>query len=398
MKKQAFIFYTFCQPEKKDIGEIMGELERVYQQCLTAGFSPLGQAEPASGTAAFTLAKEENTSLCLLQVADLSRMDEGLCRFLHNQELDRAAALNPMYSSIWVVFLWIGGHPSFETAEAFYGQSPYAIYWHLNPATQQITVSPDQPDDVMGLRTAIKLKTVGALPPLPPAGALPPHPRQGTSPLDPVIGGDSGEGGYGKGGAQGRIVRAPSAPVVTIMLASANVVVMLLMYLQGYAAMPIVVAARFGAIVPSLIWGAGEYYRLFTAMFVHFGWTHLFFNVAGIFIFGTRIERYYGRAAYLAIYFIAGLAASVASLLLTRGISAGASGAVYGLLGAAFVYTRYTRRPMDMINNHIIMVYIIMGVAMGFIMPNIDYFGHIGGLISGMIIGRIAVGLIDNDK
>ena len=180
-----------------------------------------------------------------------------------------------------------------------------------------------------------------------------------------------------------------SIPIFTLILVTINIAVLALMYLQGYAHSPHAVALRFGAIVPSLIWEAGEYYRLFTAMFIHFGWQHLLFNVTGLLIFGTRIEQYYGKCAFLAIYLASGLIASIASLLFTRGFAAGASGAVYGLVGAAFIYIRYLRRPMDMINSQVITIYIIMGLGMGFIMPNIDYFGHIGGLVAGVLVGLL---------
>jgi|GEM_PF-1314913 len=339
-------------------------LENLYRQCLAEGFLPLNEnsSEAAPLTAAITMAKEENTNLCLLQIAQPSKMDESIYRFLREQELSRAVAMTPSYSSVWVVFLTLGeegdAEPDFESAEGYFGQSPYAVYWHVKPATGEFLVPSSQPDDVMGLKAAV----IGAF---------------GTAEAEPE--------------PQHEVPALPAhAPAIcTFVIATANIIIMLMMHMAGYATAPLVVAARFGAIVPHLIWGAGEYYRLLTAIFVHFGWTHLFFNVAGMLIFGTRIERYYGKAQFLAIYFISGLCASVASLLLTQGFSAGASGAVYGLLGAAFVYTRYTKKPLDVINNQTLLIYIIMGLGMSFIMPNIDYFGHIGGLLSGALIGYI---------
>lgn len=339
-------------------------LENLYSRCIESGFQPIGQ-EAAAVAMGFTLTKVENAALCLLQVTDMRLMGKDVCSFLRDREMERAAALGQMYGSVWVVFLRIGGEDSpVNEAEVYYGQSPYAIYWHMNPDTGKVTASEGQPDDVMGLKAAIA---------------------------------EMGE----SGGCFREVVPAEvshhfiraKVPACTFILVATNILVLILMYHQGYAQMPMMVAARFGAIVPSLIWDAGEYYRLLTAMFIHFGWTHLFFNVAGMLIFGTRIERYYGKGAFLAIYFISGLAASAASLLLTQGFSAGASGAVYGLLGAAFVYTRYTKRTMDIINNQVILIYIVLGLGMGFIVPNIDYFGHIGGLIAGILTGYAALKL-----
>lgn len=339
-------------------------IEELYFQCMARGFNPLGPEASGAG-AGFTLAKEEGTTLCLLQVVDHRRLEYGVYPYLKGQELARADGLKSMYGSVWVVFLQIGGTPDFDKAEAYFGQSPYVVYWHVDPQTGDFSVPQDQPDDVMGLKSAIIDSVVS--------------PPQKTGCSD-----EPAE----------EIEPEPQFPLFTTILAIANIIVMAMMYLQGYAAAPLIVAARFGAIIPHLIWGAGEYYRLFTAMFVHFGWMHLFFNVAGMMIFGARVEKYYGKAFFLAIYFISGLTASAASLLLTRGFSAGASGAVYGLIGAAFIYTKLTKRSMDVISNQIVLVYIIMGLGMGFVMPGIDYFGHIGGLAAGILVGLMAVKLL----
>ena len=124
------------------------------------------------------------------------------------------------------------------------------------------------------------------------------------------------------------------------------------MFFAGFSDDFITVAMNFGAIVPELVWELGDFHRLFTSMFIHFGITHLIMNGFGLFIFGTSLEIYYGRNTYLLIYFISGLMGSVASLFLTAPyvVSAGASGAIYGLLGAAFAYTRYTGTSFGNLN------------------------------------------------
>lgn len=342
----------------------MSFLDNLYQQSKFLGFSPLGQETSATDAAGFTLAKEDGTSLCLMQTIDLSRIDKDVLQFLQAKEIERASALTSMYSSICVVFLTIGdketGTPDLSKADGYFGQSPYAIYWHVNCDTGDIFIHEDQPSDVMGLKSAI-LASFGS------------EKNVGKEFLDALA----------KLPAPEPVV---AKPVCTIIIAVTNILMMALMYLQGFAQAPVLVAVSFGAIVPDLIWDAGQYYRLFTAVFIHFGWAHLFFNVTGMLIFGTRVERYYGSLAFFTIYFVSGLVASVSSLVLTQGISAGASGAVYGLLGAAFAYTK-VKGSMDLINNQVILIYIVMGLGMSFIMPNIDYFGHIGGLVAGIFVG-----------
>ena len=310
------------------------------QQCLLRGYKQV---------AAASFIKEEAAALCIVHLDNPEP----------EQEIARAAELKAVYGSVWLVFLSSDESTRFRgQAEVYYGQSPYVLYWYVDVEAKKFYVLDGQPDDIMGLKSVIVAALDGKTDEVIPTPPAPP----------------------------------PSLPILTIVLAAINLIMLILMYLYGYGQNPLLVAARFGAIIPARIWGAGEYYRLLTAMFVHFGWGHLFMNLAGMFIFGTRIERYYGKISFLAIYFASGLLSSVASLLLTRGFSAGASGAVYGLVGAAFVYTKM-RGSMDLISNHIILIYIIMGLGAGFLMPNVDYFGHIGGLIGGVLVGFIAVKL-----
>ncbi len=81
----------------------------------------------------------------------------------------------------------------------------------------------------------------------------------------------------------------------------------------------------------------GEYYRLVTSMFLHGGIVHLLFNMYAIYILGDFIERFYGAKKYLAIYFVSGVVASIFSLYFSPVMGVGASGAIFGLLGAALV-------------------------------------------------------------
>jgi rhomboid protease GluP len=171
-----------------------------------------------------------------------------------------------------------------------------------------------------------------------------------------------------------------------------NALILGLMHMDGYAAGNISVPVRFGAQAVDFVLYDGEWYRLFTSMFVHFGFGHFFANAVGILIFGTRLERYLGRRMFLATYFISGLLGSVFSLAHSyftnpNVVSAGASGAVYGIVGAVFIYTRITKRPLESLDWYVMLLYIGIGFVVGFSMPGIGNFAHLGGLIGGMIIG-----------
>jgi membrane associated rhomboid family serine protease len=332
-----------------------------FAAALRKNLAALGYREAGGNAdaASFAFAKEENAGLCLFHIADASRLDAAELSEERESQMEKAAALAPMYRGVMAVFLYAeAGEPRvYFEGEGYFGQSPYAVNWYLDMETGELSAPAGQPSDVYGLRREI----ISAL--------------AGSHDAAPIL----------------YTVRCPTA-YMTFALAAVNAVVLLMMYNAGYSANPAAVAVRFGAIMPARVWD-GEYYRLFTAMFVHFGWTHLLFNLTGLFIFGTRVERYYGRALFLAIYLLTGLCASLTSLFLTNTTAAGASGAIYGLVGAVFAYTRKSRGHMDGLNNYVALVYIIMGVALGFAMPGVDYYAHAGGLAAGVAFGFAALAL-----
>ena len=98
------------------------------------------------------------------------------------------------------------------------------------------------------------------------------------------------------------------------------------------------VLINFGAMYGPYI-ADGEYWRLFTAMFLHVGLTHLAFNGFSLFIFGQQVEKFYGPYRFTTIYILAGLAGSVASFTFNNiSVGAGASGAIFGILGALVAF------------------------------------------------------------
>ncbi|MDM0928845.1 rhomboid family intramembrane serine protease [Clostridium perfringens] len=131
----------------------------------------------------------------------------------------------------------------------------------------------------------------------------------------------------------------------------------------------------------------GEYYRLVTSMFLHGGIVHLLFNMYALYILGDFIERIYGAKKYLAIYFVSGIVASIFSLYFSPVMGVGASGAIFGLLGAAlvFAYNEKDRIGKALVTN--IIVIILLNVFIGLSMSNIDISALFGGFIAGAILG-----------
>jgi rhomboid protease GluP len=137
---------------------------------------------------------------------------------------------------------------------------------------------------------------------------------------------------------------------------------------------------------------AGETWRLFTSMFLHIGLAHLFFNSYALFIFGLEMERLYGPDRYLTIYILSGLLGSLASFGL-RGptvFSAGASGAIFGVIGMNLAYFMLHRETFGQFGRQRMMnTLVIIGINLlfGFTVSGIDNYAHIGGLVAGFAMG-----------
>ena len=124
----------------------------------------------------------------------------------------------------------------------------------------------------------------------------------------------------------------------------------------------------------------GEYYRLLTAAFLHGSITHIAFNMFSLYVIGTQVERLLGTMRYLALYFCSAIAGTVASFALqpSAAASLGASGAIFGMLGALLVIVR--RLHLDA---GPIMGMLGLNLVFTFLVPGIDWRAHIGGLIAG---------------
>ena len=180
-----------------------------------------------------------------------------------------------------------------------------------------------------------------------------------------------------------------SRPVVTWTLLAANVVVWLLTYAAGGTDNPDVLL-DFGAMFGPLI-ASGEYWRLFTAMFLHAGIPHLAFNCLALFIFGPQVERAYGRSSFTVIYILSGLSGSVASYLLNSiSIGVGASGAIFGVIGALAAFLLVQRRVFgEMSRRTLYGLALMLGINLvyGLVTPGIDNWAHLGGLAAGLVLG-----------
>jgi rhomboid protease GluP len=156
-------------------------------------------------------------------------------------------------------------------------------------------------------------------------------------------------------------------------------------YLVTYGTSDLV--ALFGDKVNDLI-RAGQLWRLITPVFLHGSILHIAFNMYALWIFGRGIETRYGHGRFLLLYFLSGFAGNVMSFLLTVNPSLGASTAIFGLISAEGVFIIQNRKLLGpRVNRSLANLLYIAGVNLliGFTTTSVDNWGHIGGLLGGLI-------------
>ena len=138
----------------------------------------------------------------------------------------------------------------------------------------------------------------------------------------------------------------------------------------------------------------GEYYRLFTSMFLHFGPGHLFSNMLALFFLGDFMERYLGKIGFLLVYLGGGLCGNLFSMAMELrsgdySVSAGASGAVFALMGGMLVALLMHHGKLEDLTLRRLVIYIVLSLWAGFQTAGIDVNAHLGGLVGGALFSVI---------
>lgn len=174
-------------------------------------------------------------------------------------------------------------------------------------------------------------------------------------------------------------LRSSDRPVVTYSIIAICVVLYIAQIIPGSPVTnALVYYPPFTAIEP---------WRMITSLFVHSpgSFFHILFNMYSLFVFGPILERGLGRLRFIALYLLSGLGGSVGVLLLSPGTPVlGASGAIFGLLGAFFVINRRLGG-----NNIQLIIVIGLNLALGFIVPNVAWQAHLGGLVVGALVALV---------
>jgi membrane associated rhomboid family serine protease len=187
---------------------------------------------------------------------------------------------------------------------------------------------------------------------------------------------------------------ATYTPIVTWALVAINVIVFLVDGAMGGLSLglfggggPLVEA---GAVYGPLV-AQGEWYRILTSAFLHLGLLHLAFNMYALYLFGPIVEQMYGHVEYLVIYLLCAAGGSVLTILLAPNqAAAGASGAIFGLFGLAFVVGRRHKvmlGPQARALLSQVGLLLVVNLVITFSVSGISWTGHVGGMIVGAVIG-----------
>ena len=261
------------------------------------------------------------------------------------------------------LFIILTDSPSEDAALA---AIPGTAVWLADIYNRNLMIYEDQPADFYGLRSPVEAALLG-------------------NETEPVRTG---------GAERSPVLTLRTFPWITAALIAANVVYFIILSVKGDP-LDGEFMFRMGASYAPAIFSGHEYWRLVSAMFMHFGLAHLLSNMLYLILVGYRLEREQGHIRFLLLYFISGLIASVASALyywLTKqdAVCAGASGAVYGLIGAMLVLTIRNRGKGAIRVSIPRMAFLIMFIVWSSTASEgVDAVAHVAGLAAGALLGLV---------
>lgn len=178
----------------------------------------------------------------------------------------------------------------------------------------------------------------------------------------------------------------PKKPIITMIIIAMNIVIFAMMYFFGKGSTDVLTLLKFGANNRELVVQFHQIYRLITSAFLHIGLWHLIVNMYSLYIIGSQVESFFGKTKYLIIYLGSAIMGSLFSICFSNYTSAGASGAIFGLLGALLYFGYHYRLYLGSTMRNQIIPIIILNLGIGLFIPGIDTAAHFGGLIGGIFL------------
>lgn len=188
--------------------------------------------------------------------------------------------------------------------------------------------------------------------------------------------------------------------VLTLGIIGINIIIFIVMQYEIYTSGNTVneILINLGAKYNPLIEN-GEVWRLLTCAFLHSGFIHIGCNMYSLYIIGPQINQIYGAGKYLVVYIISCITSSLLSFYMSPySISVGASGGIFGLMGALLAFAVIERHRVEKRYLSSLLQIIIINLFIGLNIKNIDNFGHIGGLLGGISIGYIIYKISQNKR
>lgn len=179
-------------------------------------------------------------------------------------------------------------------------------------------------------------------------------------------------------------------PIVTYIIMAVNILMFIISVILSKSIFDIdtEVLVNLGAKYnPAII--QGQWFRLITCMFLHGGIIHIAANMYSLYSIGPFVERLYAKCKYIVMYFVCGIVSSVFSFMFSEYVSIGASGAIFGLLGVVLVFALKERKRIGRAFLMNVASVVVMNLIIGLSMTGIDNFAHLGGLLSGAVLGAI---------
>ena len=184
--------------------------------------------------------------------------------------------------------------------------------------------------------------------------------------------------------------------IFTYILIGICIAMFAVTYLFGNGSTDVLTLLKFGANYKPLVL-SGDIFRLISCAFLHAGIIHLLVNMYSLYVIGSQVENYIGKWKFLIIYFVSAIGGSLLSLIFNGGVSVGASGAIFGLLGSLLYFGLHYRLYLGNALLSQIIPVIVLNLVIGFSSSAIDNGAHIGGLVAGYL-ATMALGLKGKSK
>ncbi len=151
---------------------------------------------------------------------------------------------------------------------------------------------------------------------------------------------------------------------------------------------------KHGAMNAPLVLEGGQYYRLLTSIFMHFGINHIMNNMLILFILGDNLERALGHVKYLLFYLFCGIGSNIISMLVKMEdnwnvVSAGASGAIFGVVGGLLYAVAINRGRLEDLSTRQLVMVVVCTLYFGFTSSGVDNVAHVAGLLIGIVMGAV---------